>query len=74
MDQVAPELDVIVRIWNADKSAISGWLKPEDKGGNTSGTVELPEAGRYYIEVRDNYDDARALAQYRLRVDIGAGP
>lgn len=74
VDQVAPELDIVVRVWNADRRAISGWFKPEAKGGNTEGSVQLPEAGRYRIEVRDNYDDARTLTPYRLKVGIGASP
>jgi hypothetical protein len=69
IDGVAPELDIVARIRNADKAPVGGYLKPPGKGAETIGSVELREAGRYYLEVRDNYDNARALQPYRVRVD-----
>lgn len=68
--QVAPDLDIVVRVWNANRDTISNWMAPLAKGGDTSGLVDLPAAGRYYLEVVDGNSDARALQPYQLQVDF----
>lgn len=65
---VAATLDINVRVWNANKEAISNWIAPLAKGGNTSGFLDLPTAGRYYLEVHDGSDDARASQPYMLQI------
>jgi Caspase domain len=67
---VPPNLDIIVRVWNADKQAISQWFTPLAKGGNTTGKVGLPQAGEYFLEVRDGGDDDRAIAPYTLTTSM----
>lgn len=63
-------LDLVVRVWNADKAVISGWLKPLSAGGDTAGRVALPAAGNYVLEVRDGGDNGRSPTPYKLLVGI----
>jgi hypothetical protein len=65
-----PNLDMIVRVWNTDKQVISQWFTPLAKGGNTTAKVGLPQAGEYFLEVRDGGDDARAIAPYTLTTSM----
>ena len=39
---VPPNLDLIVRVWNADKQVVSQWFTPLAKGANTTAKVGLP--------------------------------
>lgn len=71
---VPPTLDVVVRLWNAEKDVLSNWLAPRSAGGETSGRLPLPEAGEYYLEVRDGNDDQRAVAPYRLSTRLLGAP
>jgi hypothetical protein len=64
------ELDVVVRLWDADKGVVSDWLSPTAVGGPLDAHVDLPAAGEYRLEVRDGGDDARSPAPYSLRVDL----
>ncbi|MBX2997905.1 MAG: PPC domain-containing protein [Caldilineaceae bacterium] len=64
---VASSLDIDVRVWNANRDAISAWIAPLAKGGDTQGSVDLPSAGRYYLEVRDGGDDAESAQAYTLQ-------
>ncbi len=63
---VAPNLDMVYRVWNANRDVISDWFAPLNKGGDTSGIVDLPEAGRYYLEVHDGSDDEEAEQAYTV--------
>lgn len=70
---VPPELDIHLRVYNADGNAISGWLAPLRAGAETRGTLKIPAPGRYLIEVADGKDDARSADPYTLTVSAGAG-
>ena len=59
-------LDMDFRVWNANKDVVSDWMAPLNKGGDTTGVVDLREAGRYYLEVRDGSDDAESDQPYTL--------
>lgn len=63
---VAPELDMVYRVWNAQESVIADWVVPEGLGKNTLGSATIAEPGRFFIEVRDSYDDARSSQPYWL--------
>jgi Caspase domain/Bacterial pre-peptidase C-terminal domain len=65
-----PNLDMIVRVWNADKQVLSQWFTPLAKGGNTTAKVGLPQASEYFLEVRDGGDDDRASAPYTLTTSM----
>ncbi|MBK8051290.1 MAG: PPC domain-containing protein [Anaerolineales bacterium] len=66
ISDVAPELAVNFRLWNANKDAVSDWIAPLARGGETAGFVDLAEPGRYYIEVRDGGDTAESAQPYTL--------
>lgn len=51
ISNVAPDLAIDVRLWNGNKDTISDWMRPLAKGGETHGVVDLPQAGRYYLEI-----------------------
>ena len=67
---IPPDLDIVVRAWNTEKHTISGWQSPLNKGGDTQGTVVLPAAGDYLLEVRDGRDDGRSIRPYTLRAGM----
>lgn len=64
--QVAPELDLVYRVWNANLDTISDWVRPLALGGDTEGFVDLPSGGRYVLEVRDGADDAASSQAYLI--------
>ncbi len=66
----ATNLDINFRLWNADKGTASGWFSPLAKGGDNQGSVPLPAAGEYMIEVRDGRDDERSIQAYSLRASM----
>ena len=68
--QSPPNLDMIVRAWNADKQVISQWFTPLAKGGNTTTKIGLPQAGEYFLEVRDGSDNGRAITSYTLTTSM----
>ncbi len=65
--EVPAALDIAARVWNADKSTISGWFSPLSAGGDTELLIDLPAAGQFFLEVRDGSDDGRAIEPYRLQ-------
>lgn len=77
LTNVAADLDIDVRLWNANKDTISNWIAPLARGGDTTGSVDLPAAGRYMLEVVDGGGDASSQQSYRLQlsftptVDVG---
>lgn len=71
--RVPAELDIHVRAWDGNGTAISGWLAPLRAGADTEGTFKVPAAGRYLLEVVDGNDDARSAAPYTLVVQPRGG-
>ena len=63
---VPANLDLAMRLWNADKSAITSWVYPAAPGGDTVGQFDLPSTGRFFLEVRDGRNDASAAAPYTM--------
>lgn len=64
---VPSNLDINFRVWNSNKETISGWFAPLARGGNTTGVVDIPVAGTYYIEVADGNGDARSIDSFFLQ-------
>ncbi|MCC0042973.1 MAG: caspase family protein [Brucellaceae bacterium] len=69
VDQVDEDLDIYVRLWNADGKAAS-WVGPPRPGGVTDAVFAVEAAGIYRLEVRDGNNDARSPVRYRLGVDF----
>jgi uncharacterized caspase-like protein len=67
VEDVPPELDVVVRLWNADAQA-GNWISPLRLGGVTDAVFAVPGPGSYRIELRDSYDDARSPRPFKVSV------
>lgn len=68
--EAAPEaLIPTVRLWSADRQALSGWAALVVNGVPTPAVVELPAAGRYLLEVRAQDGEISSTDRYRLAVD-----
>lgn len=70
---VAPELDIVTRVYNAEGSAISGWIKPLRAGAETSGVVDIPAAGKYHVHLEDSGNDASSSQPYSLELRFEPG-
>lgn len=68
--EVAPELDLVMRVWNDDNRVHHDWIRPLRAGADTVGVIEFALAGRYYLEVRDGGDDARSSEPYLLTTQL----
>ena len=64
--KVAEQLDIVVRVWDANHDVIQNWMAPLRKGGDTDGVADLPAAGRYFLEVTDNFNDERSPQPYEM--------
>ena len=60
-------LEMVYRVWNADKGVILDWQAPLRAGGDVMGIADIAEPGFYYIEVADSRDDARSPEPYTLK-------
>lgn len=69
---VAPNLKVVYRAWNADKKALTDWYTPLRLGGDTVGSFNAPAAGDYLLEVRDANDDSASDQEYGLALEFTA--
>jgi hypothetical protein len=64
--EVAPELDIVMRVWDDDNRVFRDWIRPLRAGADTEGVIDFARAGRYYLELRDGGDDARSTQAYAL--------
>ncbi|MFN8443720.1 MAG: PPC domain-containing protein [Caldilineaceae bacterium] len=67
ISNVATDLAIDVRVWNGNKDTISDWMRPLAKGGETHGVVDLPQAGRYYLEIVEDSGAAASDQSYSLQ-------
>lgn len=72
ISNVAPELTIDVRLWNANKDTLSDWIRPLAKGGDTTGVVDLPAAGRYYLEIAEDSGAATSTQPYTVQTVFSA--
>jgi hypothetical protein len=72
--QVPATLDVAFRVYNSNIDVLRDWFNPLTTGADNFGAVDLPAAGRYYIEVRDQGDNARSAATYTLVAEFAPSP
>jgi hypothetical protein len=68
VEDVPPELDVYVRLWDAEGTA-SGWVGPPRLGGVTDARFPV-KGGLHRLEVVDGNNDQRSPLPFRIRVDI----
>ena len=69
IDQVPAELTIVARVWDADRRVLHNWMRPLRAGADNDMTFDLPQAGEYFLEVRDN-DRERSAEPYRLTADF----
>jgi uncharacterized caspase-like protein len=61
----APQnLDLHLRVWNANKDVVKDWTGPLRIGGDVETFADLPEPGRYFIEVTDGSNDQASAALF----------
>jgi hypothetical protein len=65
---VPANLAVAVRVWNANRDVVSDWFRPLARGGPTAAVVDVPAAGRYYLEVADSEGRERSIEPFTLTV------
>ncbi len=64
--EVPANLDVIMRVRNYNGDVVRDWVSPPRAGGETYLEAELRVPGQYFLEVRDNRDDAAAVETFAL--------
>jgi uncharacterized caspase-like protein len=67
IDEGPENLDLTYRVVNSDWTELAYWVAAYRKGGLTEGSVDLPRAGTYYLEVRDSGDDGRSIEPATLK-------
>ena len=70
VDEVDENLDIAVRLWNAEAAVAGDWVGPPRKGGVTEAEFKVPAAGLYRLQVADSNNDARSNKPYRIEVDF----
>ena len=71
ISDVAADLAVSFRLWNGNKDTLSGWISPLAQGGDTTGILDLPAAGRYLLEVAGESGE-RSTQPYALDITFVA--
>jgi hypothetical protein len=66
---VAPELEMVFRLFDANKDLLLNWQRPARPGGDTDVTFDVPRAGRYYLELAESNDNGRSTQAYTLLVE-----
>lgn len=61
-----PELDLAMRLHNADGQVIHDWTVAPRPGGDLAVDFDLKQPGAYFLEVADSYSDAWSPAAYRM--------
>jgi len=74
VSNVADTLDLVFRVLDTDQVLIpeSSWFRPTQKGHDTIGTIDIPKAGVYLIELRDNHNNAADINPYQLQTHFVA--
>jgi uncharacterized caspase-like protein len=68
------ELDIHVRVQNADAKDVLGWTGPARQGGDVVGVADLPAPGRYFINVVDGNNNASSPELFDLSLTYIAQP
>jgi hypothetical protein len=67
IEGVPEALDISFRILNAEEQEIQYWINAPRPGGVTTGTVAIPAAGWYWMEIRDGNNDARSPQPFTVK-------
>ena len=69
VEDVPPDLDIHVRLWDAEGAA-SGWIGPPRQGGVTDARFPVKGPGLYRLEMVDGNNDQRSPLPFRFKVDF----
>ncbi len=61
LDEVPENLDLYVKVLDADQAAISSSIGPTREGAVTEAIVDLPGPGIYYLQIWDGSSNARSI-------------
>ncbi len=71
----SPEnLDIYLRVLDADSNQVIGWTGPARKGGDVEAVADLAKPGRYFINVTDGSNDAANPQLFDLQLTYIAQP
>lgn len=68
------DLDINFQVFDANKQSLTGWIPPIRKGGDNELSVDLPEPGRFFIEIADGNSDASSPDLFDLSLHFVAQP
>ncbi len=71
---VPDELDIYMRVWNANKDVLRDWFGPPRPGGDTYDYADLPRPGRYFIEIADGNNNASDAQSFPLTLNFTPQP
>ena len=72
--RVPENLDVHMRVWNANKDVVRDWFGPFRPGGDTDGFADLPGAGRYFVEISDGGNNASSAESFPMTLTFTPQP
>ena len=72
LDNVPANIDLHARVYNAERGVHLNWIAPLRTGAENHFTIDLPRAGRYYLQIVDGKDDERSADPYTLSLSYTA--
>ncbi len=66
LTNVPPELDLHLRVYDAEYSLLRNWIAPMRAGADNISEIGLPRGGTYTLQVVDGKGDAYAVGEYTL--------
>ena len=67
-------IDLVMRVWNAEKDVLRDWIHPYRMGGDTEGFADLPSPGRYFVQIADSGDNASSVESFPLALTFTPQP
>ncbi|MBX3574791.1 MAG: caspase family protein [Mesorhizobium sp.] len=70
VDPAPAALDLVARVWNADKQVVVDWQSAPRPGGALDGRYPLPRPGTYFVELADSYNDASSPDVFVVKAEF----
>lgn len=70
VDETPEEIDVVVRLYDADRNVVANWQGAPRPGGALDAVIDIPDAGTYWLEVRDGSDNGETVTPIELALDF----
>ena len=71
---VPQDLDVVMRLLDADQNVVRDWVLPPRAGGDTNAVFAIRQPGFYLLEVRDGNNDRGSVGAFTLTSRFTASP